>query len=80
MPTPVDGSEAPHASRPAPVDGPLAGTHAGLLSSAALRGPLLFAQWNRERRRRALQQRYGEEAGGLLDDPEASLEFLFPDD
>jgi hypothetical protein len=56
MATAEDGGAAP----------PRAG-HAQLLAGQALRGPL-YAQWSRQRRRRALQQRDGEEAAGLFDD------------
>ena len=42
-------------------------SQADLLSASGLRGAL-FAQWARQKRRTALEQRYGEDADALLDE------------
>lgn len=55
--TPGDGSG----------DAPQTLSQADLLGGSGLRGAL-FAQWGRQKRRNALQQRYGEEADALLDE------------
>ena len=48
-------------------DSPQALSQADLLAGPGLRGAL-FAQWGRQKRRTALQQRYGEEAEVLAED------------
>jgi hypothetical protein len=50
-------------------------SHAEVLAGQGLRGAL-FTRWSVEKRRRALEQRYGEEADALLDD---SLETTLSD-
>ena len=49
-------------------------SHAQALAPAAGVRGALFAQWGREKRRRALQQRYGEDAGSLVEDGDTALQ------
>ncbi len=53
-------------------DTPQTLSHSDLLAGPGLKGAL-FAQWGRQKRRTALQQRYGEEAEMLVDDGSDNL-------
>jgi hypothetical protein len=77
-------ADDPQADAPAPgagvgIGGLTTQTHGQALSGTGLR-TALFAQWGREKRRNALRQRYGEEAGALLDDGETALQYNIPED